>query len=774
MSTSCCSNRARASSASGSSAAVASSRPMTSDARRRSARRRSREEGSGRTRRAAASAAVAPASPSTSASTSASAASASASASVGFVGFRVGLVQRPVDHGQLRPPPLEQLRHEHALVLRARAPVRAQEHALLRPGDGHVQEPTLLVEVEVAAGDLLAQELAREPAAPLLLDGPLALDQVRHDDHGELQALRLVEGHEAHALDVLGQLHAGGQLAAGVLERLEVLDELGQGPPGVRGLPVRGEAHEARDGDDGALGLQGAGGQQVQDGAVELQVPLQDGVRAVPPGARVELLDGGEQVAQLRAEGGIDGDAPLGRGRAVGRAEVAVCSVVGVVATVRAVAAVVAVAAVERGQLDLPAVHQAADGREQVAAIELGVAADLEDLQRVQAPRAAGHHPHEGGIVGGVRDGTQGLLQVPDLRRLEEAQAADDGERDVLGLEAVHDGVAVLVLAVQDGDVVPGAAGGMERADGIDDGDGLVLGPGADVELDGGAVGLVGPEALVGREPGLVADDEMVGGGQDVVDAAEVLLDGEVARGRGVWRAGVGMRGRPGEAGVELGEGGEAGAPEAVDGLVVVAHDHDVVGPVRRAAQELDQLDLGDVGVLELVHQDVAVLALPPSKHVGAGLEQAGDQGDLLAEVEEAALRDRRLVGAVDAADLGEAHDLQGGAVLHVGGGELVDARELLCVQAVAAHQAARADDVAAGLPLGGALVLVVPVGLDLEARVLGALPGADLGVVAADHRAPAAGGRCGPGARRRRRSCRGPVRIGRVRSPRRRRSRRG
>ena len=415
--------------------------------------------------------------------------------------------------------------------------------------------------------------------------------------------------------------------------------------PGLAVCQSDGEAQEARDGDDGALGLQGAGGQQVQHGAVELQVPLQDGVRAVAPGARVELLDGGEQVAQLRAEGGIDGDAPLGRGRAVGRAVVAVRAVVGVVATVRAVAAVtavVAVAAVERGQLDLAAVHQPVDGREQVAAVELGVADDLQDLQRVQAPRAAGHHPHEGGIVGGVRDGAQGLLQVPDLRRLEEGQAADDGERDVLGLEAVHDGVAVLVLAVQDGDVVPGAAGGMERADGVDDGDGLVLGPGADVELDGGAVGLVGPQALVGREPGLVADDETVGGVQDVVDAAEVLLDGEVARGRGVWRAGVGMRGRPGEAGVELGEGGEAGAPEAVDGLVVVAHHHDVVGPVRRAAQELDELDLGDVGVLELVHQDVAVLALPPSKDVGAVLEQAGDQGDLLAEVEEAALRDRR------------------------------------------------------------------------------------------------------------------------------------
>ena len=87
---------------------------------------------------------------------------------------------------------------------------------------------------------------------------------------------------------------------------------------------------------------------------------------------------------------------------------------------------------------------------------------------------------------------------------------------------------------------------------------------------------------------------------------------------------------------VELREGGVAGAPEAVDRLVVVPHDHHVVGPVRRAAEELDELDLGDVGVLELVDQDVAELALPSAQDVGAGLEQRGDEGDLLAEVQRA------------------------------------------------------------------------------------------------------------------------------------------
>ena len=97
------------------------------------------------------------------------------------------------------------------------------------------------------------------------------------------------------------------------------------------------------------------------------------------------------------------------------------------------------------------------------------------------------------------------------------------------------------------------------------------------------------------------------------------------------------MRRRSGEARVELGEGGEAGAAESIDRLVVVADDHDVVRPIRRPAEQLDQLDLGDVRVLELVDQDVAELALLAAQDVGPGLEQLGDGGDLLAEVERAA-----------------------------------------------------------------------------------------------------------------------------------------
>ena len=174
------------------------------------------------------------------------------------------------------------------------------------------------------------------------------------------------------------------------------------------------------------------------------------------------------------------------------------------------------------------------------------------------------------------------------------------------------------------------------------------------------------------------------------------------------------------------------GAAEAVDGLVVVPHHHHVGGAVRGPAQELDQLDLGDVGVLELVHQDVAELALPAAQDVGAGLEQRRDERDLLAEVEGAAGGQLGLVGAVHDRELGEAQDLQGGAVALVLLGEGVDAAVVVLREVVAGMGVAVAGDGAAGLAVGG-LHEGAGVVLAQLAGVLGPLVGAEAGVGPAD-----------------------------------------
>ena len=192
----------------------------------------------------------------------------------------------------------------------------------------------------------------------------------------------------------------------------------------------------------------------------------------------------------------------------------------------------------------------------------------------------------------------------------------------------------------------------------------------------------------------------------------------------------MGRRAR--EPGVELGEGGEAGAPEPVDRLVVVAHDHDVVGPVRRAAEQLDELDLGDVRVLELVHEQVPELALPAAQDVGARLEQLRDGGDLLAEVERAAAGELLLVGAVDEGELRQAQDLERGPVDDVAGGQGIDARVVFAVELVAADRVAGAGDRAARLAIGDLLGLVGLVRADL-APGFRPLVGPDARIGAAD-----------------------------------------
>ena len=236
---------------------------------------------------------------------------------------------------------------------------------------------------------------------------------------------------------------------------------------------------------------------------------------------------------------------------------------------------------------------------------------------------------------------------------------------------------------------------------------------------------------LSGSNRVCVDRDQPVRRGQDVPDRAEVLLEAESRRRWGWWRAWV-VRGRPREARVEFGERREAGTAESVDRLVVVADDHDVVRPVRRPPEQLDELDLGDVRVLELVDEQVAELALPPAQDVGPGLEQLRDGGDLLPEVEGASAGQFVLVGVVDGGQLGQPQDLEGGAVRDVGVGEGIDARLVVGWERGPGARLAVARDRPARLAVGGLRHVVGVVLAGLAAR-LGAFVGACPGVRLAD-----------------------------------------
>ena len=114
--------------------------------------------------------------------------------------------------------------------------------------------------------------------------------------------------------------------------------------------------------------------------------------------------------------------------------------------------------------LDLPGRRRSSrTASSRCAPVEPRHPGDPQDLERVEPPRAGGHHPDQRDVVVRVRDRPQRLLQVADLRRLEQRQPADDRVRDVLVAQPGDDRLAVLVLAVEDGDVRPAAAGAVAR-----------------------------------------------------------------------------------------------------------------------------------------------------------------------------------------------------------------------------------------------------------------------------------------------------------------------
>ena len=258
---------------------------------------------------------------------------------------------------------------------------------------------------------------------------------------------------------------------------------------------------------DGPLGLEGVRGDEVEDQARALDVPLQDRVGAFAEGQRVELVERVQQLPELGPRAGRRVD--LGPRR-------------------------VLVAVRDPVHLEPARFDDGADRLEQVRPVEPRHPGHPQDLERVEAPRTRGHHADEGVVVVRVRDRAQRLLEVPDLGGLEQAQAADHRVRDVLVAKPRDDRVAVLVLAVQDRERGERPAGPVRCAsplrDPVHDRDGLVLRAGADEEGDRLAVFAVRHQPLVGLEAGLVAGDQAVGPGQDVAHRPEVLLDPEARR----------------------------------------------------------------------------------------------------------------------------------------------------------------------------------------------------------------------------------------------------
>ena len=72
-------------------------------------------------------------------------------------------------------------------------------------------------------------------------------------------------------------------------------------------------------------------------------------------------------------------------------------------------------------------------------------------------------------------------------------------------------------------------------------------------------------------------------------------------------------------------EAAEGGATEAIDGLIVVANNDDVA---RFRAQEMQQFELRDIGVLKFIDQDVRVSILKLAAALGVLFKKGDGFGD--------------------------------------------------------------------------------------------------------------------------------------------------
>ena len=206
---------------------------------------------------------------------------------------------------------------------------------------------------------------------------------------------------------------------------------------------------------------------------------------------------------------------------------------------------------------------------------------------RADAARRKIHHAQERAVVLGTRDQAQISERVLDFHALEKAQAAVDAVGNAGREQRMLQNARLRVGAVEHADLAPRQAIAMERLDFLGQPVGLVAVGLRLVDAQRLAVPGGGPQVLAQALP--VVGNQRVGRIQNVAVRAIVLLqadhvlDVEVA--------------------LEIGHVADVRAAERVDGLVVVAdREYHAAG----SGQQLQPAVLQAVGVLELVHQDVA------------------------------------------------------------------------------------------------------------------------------------------------------------------------
>ena len=430
--------------------------------------------------------------------------------------------------------------------------------ALAGAGDGHVGEAPLLFHGRRVAHGVHV--------------GEQSLLHAGHPDAVEFQALGRVHGHEGDGLPVLGhRVQVGTQP--------HPLDEVGQRVAaqhahGLGGLVL---AHRRR-GEVGLLRIVGL--HELVHNAQKLLDVLDAPARLVGTlvlqGANEAGLvdDHFHDLAQIAPVGGavLDDLDELPHGIAGGGADVRIDHR-------------------QLGRREKRHVHLAAvlvdaldGGLADAAARHVDDALGRDVVGRVHHQREIGHY-------------------VADLGAIEEARAPDDAVGHAGAQQHIFEHARLGVGAVEHGHVVVGGALTATPVDLPGDPAALVALVGGQIHRDLLPVARVREQALLLAV--LVVRDDGVGRRQDIAHAAVVLLQ--------LHHLGLGV------VALEFQDVAQVGAAPRIDGLVVVAHHHDVAA---LGGEQLGDGVLGAVGVLVLVHHEVAEAVLIGLAHVRVVLQQ--------------------------------------------------------------------------------------------------------------------------------------------------------
>ena len=148
---------------------------------------------------------------------------------------------------------------------------------------------------------------------------------------------------------------------------------------------------------------------------------------------------------------------------------------------------------------------------------------EAHEIDGLEMPRGRGEDASGGDVVERLVDEAEVCEDVADERMLEDGEARDDERNFALG-EFFDETVAVIVLAIEDGEVAPGSAGAVEALEFAGDPGGFFVFVGELGDADALALGVRGGEDFVGEVGAdFVLRDDLGGDAEDVGRGAVIF-----------------------------------------------------------------------------------------------------------------------------------------------------------------------------------------------------------------------------------------------------------